>query len=60
VVANLLLEPHEVYVVPETTLPLRLLQVKHGKIHGINITSNGFDIRESPGFIMLHVCLFSC
>ena len=34
VVANLLLDPHEVYVVPETTIPLRLLQVKHGRIHG--------------------------
>lgn len=39
-VASLLLEPHEVWIAPGSTLPLKLFQIKHGKKYEVRLPSS--------------------
>lgn len=47
VVANLLLEPHEAFVVPGTTIPLNLIQIKHGQRVELKLPSSVYEFEVS-------------
>lgn len=52
VVANLILEPSEVFVVPGTVIPLKLIQIKHGQKVDIKLPSSVYEFEVSNNSVV--------
>lgn len=52
VVANLVLEPVEIFVVPGTSIPLKLNQIKHGQKVEIKLPSNVYEFEISNASVI--------
>lgn len=52
VVANLVLEPAEVYLLPGAVLPLRLSQIRQGRIEPISLPSAQYYVEADDGSIV--------
>ena len=48
-VANLLLQPPDVFVLPGTRVPYTAVQVKHGRLHTVHLDSSPYflDVRDA-------------
>lgn len=52
VVANLILEPSEAFLVPGTVIPLKLIQIKHGQRVEIKLPSSVYEFEVSNSTVM--------